>query len=108
METDVLIDELMATGSDASRYRAVDSNGLLAERGSSTDDEMLDIATTAPVDYSDLADRSQGTSPLKDTTSQSHDTGELQCVKEGEMGVEFTGVSLTFSSLFRNSYACCH
>lgn len=60
METDLLIDDLMATSSDT-RYRAVDSNGLLSEHGSSTDDEMLDITTTAPVDYSDLADRSQGT-----------------------------------------------
>ena len=59
METDLLIDDLMATSSDT-RYRAVDSNGLLSEHGSSTDDEMLDITATAPVDYSDLTDRSQG------------------------------------------------
>ena len=59
METDLLIDDLMATSSDT-RYRAVGSNGLLSDNTSSTDDEMLDVTTTAPVDYSDLTDRSQG------------------------------------------------
>ncbi len=58
METDNLIEDPMATSSEP-RYRAVDTNGLF-DRQSSTDEEMLDITTDAPVDYTDLADRSQG------------------------------------------------
>ena len=43
------------------KYKAVDTNGLLSEQGSSTDEEMIDISTENRYqEYSDLADRSQG------------------------------------------------
>ena len=57
METDSLIHE-MATSEP--RYRAVGSNGIISEHGSSTDEEMLDITTDSRFEYTDLADKSQG------------------------------------------------
>ena len=64
MERDPLIGELMAKPRHP-RYRAVGANGLPTENGSSTDDEMLDITAAATyAEYSDLADKSQGTCPL--------------------------------------------
>ena len=56
METDTLIEDMAST---QAHYRAVSANGTLSER-SSTDEEMLDIATDTRFEYTDLADKSHG------------------------------------------------
>ena len=61
LESDQLItSEHMAKNLRKPRYRAVGANGMTSEACSSTDDEMIDITTDAPFEYTDLADRSQG------------------------------------------------
>jgi len=61
METDTLIEDMASV---QARYRAVGANGTVSER-SSTDEEMLDIATDTRFEYTDLADKSHGKSQLK-------------------------------------------
>ena len=53
----------MITSGSEVHYRAVGANGTEnrpTERNSGTDDEMLDISTEAPFNYTDIADKSQG------------------------------------------------
>lgn len=62
MESNPLISDQMAK-THQPRYRAVGANGL-PEHHSSTDDEMLDVTSSANYgEYTDLADKSQGKLP---------------------------------------------
>ncbi|KAK2160894.1 hypothetical protein LSH36_125g02012 [Paralvinella palmiformis] len=63
METDTLIEDMASV---QAHYRAVSANGTVSER-SSTDEEMLDIATDTRFEYTDLADKSHGSTNLMDT-----------------------------------------
>ena len=57
METDVLIESMMAEGSTSTVRRV--ANGVV-ETTSSADEDLIDINTEARFDYPDIADKSHG------------------------------------------------